>query len=99
MTSQAAPSTADPITLPPALVSILLPQLHAAASASGATPGSSTVTAALTQRARLVQQENDELYDILKTGETGRLKDEVRSLQRIVKQLEGALRGESTPHQ
>ncbi|RDB22587.1 hypothetical protein Hypma_010053 [Hypsizygus marmoreus] len=93
LASQPGPSTSDPVTLPPALVSVLLPHLHAAAStASGATSGSNTVTAALTQRARLLQEENDELYDLLKQGETGKLKEEVRGLRRVVERLEGALR-------
>lgn len=56
---------------------------------------SSTVTTALTQRAKLLQEENDELYEMLKTGETGRLKEEVRGLRRAVGRLETALRGAS----
>jgi hypothetical protein len=48
-----------------------------------------------------LQEENDELYDILKKGETGKLKEEVRGLRRVVNRLEGALQGEpqinSTP--
>lgn len=51
------------------------------------------MTAALTQRARLLQEENDELYNLLKHGETGKLKEEVRGLRRVVDKLEGALRG------
>ncbi|KAF8639827.1 hypothetical protein AX17_001083 [Amanita inopinata Kibby_2008] len=90
LSSQPGPSTADPITLPPALVSVLLP--HLTSSSSNATSGSGTVTAALTQRARLLQEENDELYEILKHGETGRLKEEVRGLRRVVERLEKALR-------
>lgn len=94
MATEPGPSTSDPVTLPPALVSVLLPHLHAAsATAPGATSASNTVTAALTQRARLLQEENDELYDLLKQGETGKLKEEVRGLRRVVERLEGALRG------
>jgi hypothetical protein len=51
------------------------------------------VTTALIQRAKLLQEENDELYEILKSGETGRLKEEVKSLRRIVGRLENALKG------
>ena len=57
------------------------------------TAGSNTVTAALTQRSRLLQEENDELYDLLKQGETGKLKEEVCGLRRVVDRLETALRG------
>ncbi|KAH0587712.1 hypothetical protein H2248_006476 [Termitomyces sp. 'cryptogamus'] len=85
------PST-EPITLPPALVSVLSPHLHVASSVSGTTAGSNTVNAALLQRARTLQEENDELYDLLKLGETGKLKEEVRGLRRVVAQLESALR-------
>ncbi|KAI9574704.1 hypothetical protein HD554DRAFT_2182150 [Boletus coccyginus] len=91
---QPQPSTSDPITLPPALVSVLLPHVNKAAS-SGELAGSSsssTVNAALTQRVRLLQEENDELYDLLKQGETGKLKEEVRGLRRVVDRLESALR-------
>jgi hypothetical protein len=94
LSTQPSPSTSNPVTLPPALVSILLPHLsNAPSSDGGTTSGSSTVTAALTQRTRLLQEENDELYDLLKLGETGRLKEEVRGLRRVVERLEGALRG------
>jgi hypothetical protein len=55
------------------------------------TPGTiSTVTTALTQRATLLQEENDELYDLLKIGETGKLKEEA---SRVVNRLEGSLHG------
>ncbi|KAG5651966.1 hypothetical protein H0H81_006781 [Sphagnurus paluster] len=96
LASQPGPSTTDPITLPPALVSILLPHLQAPPSAAGAATGSNTVNAALTQRARLLQDENDELYELLKQGETGKLKEEVRGLRRVVARLEGALRAPKT---
>lgn len=90
LSTQPGPSTADLVTLPPALVSILLPHFNSAASA---TSSHSTVTAALTQRSRLLQEENDEFYELLKRGETGRLKEEVRGLRKVVEKLEGALRG------
>lgn len=35
------------------------------------------------------------LYELLKTGETGKLKEDVRSLRRVVQKFEGALRGNS----
>ncbi|CCL99453.1 uncharacterized protein FIBRA_01471 [Fibroporia radiculosa] len=92
LSTQPAPSTADPITLPPALVSILLPHINGRSTA--ATSTSNTVSA-LTQRAKVLQEENDELYELLKIGETGRLKDDVRALRRVVVKLEGALKGVS----
>ena len=49
---------------------------------------------ALTQRAKLLQEENDELYGLLKRSETGRLKEEVRGLRRALKRMESALNGE-----
>jgi hypothetical protein len=83
--------TSDPVTLPPSLVSFLLPHIP---SSSDIVPRSGTVTAALTQRAQLLQEENDELYEILKHGETGHLKEEARGLRRVVDRLEKALRRE-----
>ncbi|THH12539.1 hypothetical protein EW146_g7602 [Bondarzewia mesenterica] len=90
---QPGPSTTDPVSLPPTLVSLLLPHINAGANDASANFSSSTVTTALTQRAKLLQEENDELYEILKNGETGRLKEEVRGLKRVVDNLETALRG------
>ncbi|PFH52831.1 hypothetical protein AMATHDRAFT_56329 [Amanita thiersii Skay4041] len=89
LSSQPGPSTTDPITLPPPIVSLLLPRLS---PSSLPLTGSGTVAAALTQRACLLQEENDELYEILKHGETGHLKQEVRGLRRVVERLEKALR-------
>ncbi|KJA30150.1 hypothetical protein HYPSUDRAFT_60990 [Hypholoma sublateritium FD-334 SS-4] len=91
LSKQPGPSTSEPVTLPSALLSVLLPHINAAA---GATTGgsTSTVTAALTQRTRVLQEENDELYQLLKHSETGKLKDEVRGLRRVVAKLEGALK-------
>ena len=91
--SQPGVSSTEPDTLPPALVSVLSPHLHVAPTASGTTASSKTVNAALLQRARTLQEENDELYDLLKFGETGKLKEEVRGLRRVVARLEDALRG------
>ncbi|KAJ7765012.1 hypothetical protein DFH07DRAFT_1015625 [Mycena maculata] len=88
LADQPAPSIADPVSLPPALTSLLLP--HLTSAPKGAASASST--AALTQRTRLLQEENDELYQLLKVGETGKLKEEVRGLRRLVERLESALR-------
>ncbi|KAF7433058.1 hypothetical protein PC9H_005004 [Pleurotus ostreatus] len=88
---QPGPSTTDPITLPPAYVSMLLPQLDAASRPSSTAPGS-TVTAALTQKVKALQEENDELYQILQYSETSKLKEEVHVLRSSVTRLESALR-------
>lgn len=78
-------------------MSVLLPHVDKAASTGGlAGSSSSTVSTALTQRVRLLQEENDELYDLLKHGETGKLKEEVRGLRRVVDRLESALRGDDS---
>ncbi|KAG1783221.1 hypothetical protein EV702DRAFT_1060615 [Suillus placidus] len=94
LAAQSGASTTDPVTLPPALVSVLLPHINKAASSegTGVASSSSTVNTALTQRVRILQEENDELYEMLKSGETGKLKEEVRGLRRVVERLEGALR-------
>ncbi|KAJ3001759.1 hypothetical protein NUW54_g6229 [Trametes sanguinea] len=90
LAKQSPPSTTEPTTIPPALMSLLLPLLNE--QPTSATSGSSTATTALVQRAKILQEENDELYELLKTGETGRLKEDVRALRRVVQKLEGALR-------
>ena len=74
------------------MLSLLLPHFNSAATKD---TSSNTVTTALTQRARLLQEENDELYELLKHSETGKLKDEVRGLRRVVAKLEDALNGMS----
>ncbi|KZP32935.1 hypothetical protein FIBSPDRAFT_848193 [Athelia psychrophila] len=91
LTVQPGPSLTDPISLPPALLAVLLPHINNPHTSQGAGAGS-TVTAALTQRATLLQEENDELYEMLKSGETGKLKEEVRGLRRVVDRLQGALK-------
>jgi hypothetical protein len=68
------------MSLPPALISYL-------------PTGTSTVTAVLVQRTKILQEENDELYELLKSGEMGKLKEEVRGLRRVVDRLERALKG------
>ena len=74
-------------------MSLLLPHLNQ--HTPSATTGSGSVTTALIQRGKILQEENDELYELLKTGETGRLKEDVRGLRRVVQKLQGALRGAS----
>jgi hypothetical protein len=53
----------------------------------------SSATAALMQRAQLLQEENDELYGLLQHGEVGKLKEEAAALRRLVQRLESALKG------
>ena len=89
--AQSNPSDTTPLSLPPAVSSILLSQLSRGVPGS-ALSSSSTVVAALTQRARLLQEENDELYEILRFSETGKLREEVRGLRRLVQRLQSALR-------
>ncbi|KAF8914021.1 hypothetical protein CPB84DRAFT_1758174 [Gymnopilus junonius] len=91
LSKQPGPSTTDSITLPPALISFLLPHISNTEASTSAS-SSSTVNIALTQRARLLQEENNELYELLKHSETGNLKDEVRGLRKVVVKLEGALK-------
>lgn len=44
-------------------------------------------------RVKLLQEENDELYAILKGGQVAKLKEEVNGLTRVVQGLETALHG------
>ncbi|KAJ7180239.1 hypothetical protein C8R43DRAFT_972319 [Mycena crocata] len=88
LVAQPTPSTTELISLPPALTALLLPHLNSVPKGAASTSS----TAALTQRTRLLQEENDELYQLLRQGETGKLKEEVRGLRRLVERLEGALR-------
>lgn len=81
----------DSLTLPAPLAALILPHIHAARSHAMHYPASTTITAALTQRAKVLQDENDELYDLLKLGETGKLKEQVYGLKRVVSRLEKAL--------
>lgn len=92
LSTQPGPSTTEAVTLPPAILSVLLPHIEAADN-NTASSVSATVAGGLNQRMRQLQEENDELYNLLKTTETGKLKDEVRSLRKAVAKLEGALKG------
>ncbi|KAJ8523418.1 hypothetical protein ONZ45_g138 [Pleurotus djamor] len=89
LATQPGPSATDPITLPPSFLSILLPQLEVSKPSASSKP--STVTAALTQKVKALQEENDELYTLLKYTETSKLKEEVESLRVTVTSLEKAL--------
>lgn len=93
LSTQPIPSLTEPLSLPPALISLLLTHIDAASAETDIRSSSSTVNTALAQRAKLLQEENDELYELLKSSETGKLKEEVRGLRRAVNKLETALRG------
>ncbi|KAI5125037.1 hypothetical protein M0805_007461 [Coniferiporia weirii] len=90
--SQPAPSRSDPITLPPALLALLQPHINSQPPSGARGSTSSTMTAALVQRTRVLQEENDELYELLRLSETGKLKEEVHCLKRVVSRLEQALK-------
>ena len=68
-------------------------QAHMKDEQSQGTQSSSTMTTALLQRTRVLQVENDELYQLLRVSETGQLKEEVRFLKKTVSKLERALKG------
>lgn len=97
LSSQPSPSRSDPVVLPPAFLSLLQPHIGGQTSGSAQRGTSSTMTAALIQRTRTLQEENDELYDLLRVSETGRLKEEVHHLKRTVTRLERALKGTIDP--
>jgi hypothetical protein len=93
LSTQPNPSLTEPLSLPPALISLLLTHIDAASTETDIRSSSSTVNTALAQRAKLLQEENDELYELLKSSETGKLKEEARGFRRAVNKLETALRG------
>lgn len=51
------------------------------------------MTAGLLQRTRVLQEENDELYGLLRSSETGKLKEETRCLKKVITRMERALAG------
>ncbi|KIY74092.1 hypothetical protein CYLTODRAFT_484844 [Cylindrobasidium torrendii FP15055 ss-10] len=83
------PAPSETIHVPPALIAALQPHIE---NEPSSTVGRGSVTTALSQRVKTLQDENDELYDILKKSETGRLKEEVQTLSNVVTKLDTALR-------
>jgi hypothetical protein len=80
-------------------MAILLPHLvneRNAALGTGSSSGinHSGLVAALKQRASMLQEENDELYTVLRRAETGRLDEEAKGLRRLIGKLERSLKGE-----
>ena len=94
LATQPTPSTSEPVTLPAPLLSLLLPYMADPLAAEPSGSSFNSVMVALTQRAKLLQEENDELYGLLRRSETGGLKEEVRGLRRAMRRMEGALTGE-----
>lgn len=90
-------SQLDALSLPPALLALLQPHITGASSAARASSSApsasdwSLLAAGLAQKTRLLQEENDELYD--KLSETANIKLENRSLRKVVSKLERALTG------
>jgi len=87
-------SPTDALTLPPTLLAFLYSHIPRSAEPPGpasGVSGSNSVTVALTHRVKLLQEENDELYSLLRHNETGKLKEQVKGLSRVVSRLEGAL--------
>lgn len=51
------------------------------------------LVAALRQRTELLEEENEELYSVLRRSETGRLEEEVKALRKLVGKLGISLKG------
>ncbi|KAG8936628.1 hypothetical protein FRC02_000621 [Tulasnella sp. 418] len=91
----------DQVTIPPSALALLAPLVtrrhtqssySSTSSTSGGLGVSNTVTGALTARLSSLQQENDELYGLLRSSTAGRLHEEVRGLRKGVIKLESALK-------
>ncbi|KDN38188.1 hypothetical protein RSAG8_09691, partial [Rhizoctonia solani AG-8 WAC10335] len=77
------------ICIPAPVLSLLAPLVTHGPSTGTPAP----LHAAITQRLRLLQTENDELYDLLRASESTRQREEVVGLRRTIKRLEGQLEG------
>ncbi|KZS97653.1 hypothetical protein SISNIDRAFT_481557 [Sistotremastrum niveocremeum HHB9708] len=96
LAKQPGPSTSEAFSLPPTWLSFLHPLIRSAAESQMPQPGSASassksVTTALIQRVKLLQDENDELYNMLRHGEVGKLHEELAALRKVVARLETAL--------
>lgn len=98
LNAQSAPSRSEPVTLPSTLLALLQPLIAGQSASGSAASNSNTITTGLLQRTRVLQEENDELYELLRTSETGKLKEEVRTLKRVTSRLQQALTGEFSLH-
>ena len=86
--------------LPPALLALLQPYASGAVSTMAKAPTLSVsewsmLASGLAHKAKLLQTENDELYE--KVNESATLKHQVRALCKVVSKLEHALEGELRP--
>ncbi|CAE7219923.1 unnamed protein product [Rhizoctonia solani] len=77
------------ICIPAPVLSLLAPLVTHGPSTSTPAP----LHAAITQRLKLLQTENDELYELLRASESTRQREEVVGLQRTIKRLESQLEG------
>ena len=92
------PGASDPaddaaICIPPPVLALLAPLVAHGPSTSSSAP----LASAISQRLKLLQTENDELYELLRVSEAARAREEVVGLRKIVKRLEGLLAGTFSP--
>jgi hypothetical protein len=90
------PGASDPeddaaISIPAPVLALLAPLVTHGPSTSTPAPLSN----AITQRLKLLQTENEELYELLRASELARQREEVVGLRRTIKHLEDQLEGES----
>ncbi|CAE6412263.1 unnamed protein product [Rhizoctonia solani] len=88
------PGASDPeddatISIPAPILALLAPLVTHGPSTSTPAPLSN----AITQRLKLLQTENDELYELLRASELARQREEVLGLRRTIKRLENQLEG------
>ncbi|KAB5596262.1 Pre-mRNA-splicing factor [Ceratobasidium theobromae] len=86
------PGTSDPpddaaICIPSPILALLAPLVAHGPSTSTPAP----LNSAILQRLKLLQTENDELYEHLRTSESTRAREEVVGLRKTVKRLESSL--------
>ncbi|KAF8605401.1 hypothetical protein BDV93DRAFT_554771 [Ceratobasidium sp. AG-I] len=86
------PGASDPaddaaICIPPPVLALLAPLIAHGPSTSSSAP----LASAISQRIKLLQAENDELYELLRVSEAARAREEVVGLRKVVKRLEGLL--------
>ncbi|GAB1519672.1 hypothetical protein RhiTH_002740 [Rhizoctonia solani] len=93
---QKLPGASDPeddavISIPAPVLALLSPLVTHGPSTGTPAPLSN----AITQRLKLLQTENDELYELLRSSELARQREEVVGLRRTIKRLEDQLEGKS----
>lgn len=95
-TANGPPSSEQAVSA--AAMAILAPHLineRNAALGTGSFSGTAHMglVAALRQRTKLLEEENEELYSVLRRSETGRLEEEVKALRKLVGKLGRSLQG------